>query len=662
MTEDRVERKLTTILAADVVGYSRLMAADEAGTLTSLKALRRELFEPKTTEHHGRVVKLIGDGTLMEFGSVVDATNFAVDVQREMARRNSGVPEDRRIIYRMGINIGDIIVEGDDIYGDGVNIAARMEGLAEPGGICISRSVHTHVKGKVDLGFEDLGAQDVKNIPEPVQVFRVLLGTPTIKHATMATPTAKRSLRWPIVAGSSIFLVIVFGALVWLRPWEPTEEPASLEAMAYSLPDKPSIAVLPFTNMSDDPNQEYFVDGMTEDLITDLAKIDSLFVIARNTVFTYKGKSVSVPAVARELGIRYVLEGSVRRVGDVVRINTQLIDGISGAHIWAERYDGTLANIFALQDKVTSEIVAQLQITLTPDEQNRRKRDGTDNPNAHDAYLRGSQFYRLYTPEDFARAIPHLEQAVELVPNYGLASAALASIYWITYRRGYSWSRFVNPDPDKSNMVSWQGARNKAERHLKQAVQSPTPLAHQIESQFSWEFRQFDRALKEAKQAVVLDQNDPAGHLAMAWALIFAGRAEAAIVSTETGIRLDPNFPGSHLFALGTAQLMLERYDTAETTLKRALAFNPENLEILAPLAIAYARTGKQDEAKAALQKYIDVWSLWGQKIETYMTWWPFKREADIRLFGGGLIKAGLCCEESFEEYISRLHQGGTLE
>jgi TolB-like protein len=457
-----------------------------------------------------------------------------------------------------------------------------------------------------------------------------------------------------------VALVIVAGLALWQRPWEAREEPASLEAMAFPLPDKPSIAVLPFTNMSDDPNQEYFVDGMTEDLITDLAKIESLFVIARNTVFTYKGKSVAVPAVARELGVRYVLEGSVRRVGDVVRINTQLIDGISGAHIWAERYDGTLANIFALQDEVTKEIVAQLQITLTPDERDRRERRGTDNADAHDAYLRGSQFYRLYTPEDFARAIPHLEQAVELDPNYSLASATLASIYWIAYRRGYTWSRFVNPD--KNNMHSRQGARDKAERHLKQAVRSPTPLAHQIESQIWWEYRQFDRALGEAKQAVTLDQNDPAGHLAMAWAQIFAGRAEAAIASTETGIRLDPSFPGSHLFALGTAQLMLERYDAAEMTLKRALAFNPENLEILAPLAITYARTGKQDEAKAALQKYIDVWILWGQKIETYMTWWPFKREVDIRLFGGGLIKAGLCCSEPFEEYIGRLRRGGTLE
>ena len=460
----------------------------------------------------------------------------------------------------------------------------------------------------------------------------------------------------------AFFGLVVVGALRWWQPWIERDTPANTGNLAYALPDKPSIAVLPFDNISNDPDQEYFADGIAEDIITDLSQISGLFVIARNSSFAYKGHAVDVRTVAEELGIRYVLEGSVRKVGGQVRINAQLIDAMTAGHLWAARYDGSLDDVFALQDKVTSEIVAQLKITLTPDQQNRRERRGTDNADAHDAYLRGSQFYRRYTPEDFARAIPHLEQAVELDPNYSQASAVLASIYWITYRRGYSWSRFVNPDPDKSNMVSWQGARNKAEKHLRQAVRSPTPLAHQIESQFSWEFRQFDRALKEAKQAVALDQNDPAGHLAMAWALVYAGRAEAAIASTKTGIRLDPNFPGSHLFALGTAQLMLERYDAAETTLKRALAFNPENLEILAPLAIAYARTGKQDEAKAALQKYIDVWILWGQKIETYMTWWPFKREADNRLFGGGLIKAGLCCEESFEEYISNLRKGGTLE
>jgi tetratricopeptide (TPR) repeat protein len=351
----------------------------------------------------------------------------------------------------------------------------------------------------------------------------------------------------------------------------------------------------------------------------------------------------------------------VRRVGDVVRINAQLIDGVSGAHIWAERYDGTLANIFALQDEVTKEIVAQLQITLTPDEQDRQNRKDTDNPDAHDAYLRGWQLYRRYTPEDFAKAIPHLKRAVELDPDYGQAWAALASIYWITHRKGTAWSLIVNPD--KSNAQSWWGARDKAQIHLRQAMRNPTPLAHQVESQISWDYRQFERALAEAEQAVALDPNDPEGHLAMAWALIFSGHAEAAIASTKTAIRLDPNFPGSPLFALGTAQLMLERYDEAQATLQRALAFIPEDLGIMVPLSIAYVRTGQQEEAKAALQTYIDDFTIWtSPKIETYMPWWPFKREVDVRLFGGGLIKAGLCCEDQFEAYIANLRLGGTLE
>ncbi len=659
MSEEGVERRLTTILAADVVGYSRLMAADEAGTLAQLKVHRKEVIEPRTSKHNGRVVKLMGDGTLMEFGSVVDAVNFAVDLQRAITERNVGVPEDRRITYRIGINIGDIIVEGDDIYGDGVNVAARLEALAEPGGICVSRTVFDHVKGKVEIGFEDLGTQKVKNIPEPVQTFKVLLDSPTAEHAIVATPAAKRTLHWPMVAGSLIVLVILSGALLWSRPWEERLQSAS-EAMPLALPDRPSIAVLPFNNISDDPSQEYFVDGMTEDLITDLAKIESLFVIARNTVFTYKGKSVAVPDVARELGVRYVLEGSARRVGDQVRINTQLIDGANGAHIWADRYDGTLADIFALQDKVTGEIVAQLQITLTPDEQIRQIRKDTNNPDAYDAYLRGWQLYRRYTPEDFVEAIPHLKRAVELDPDYGQAWAALASVYWITYRKSYAWSQIVHPDFAPWN--SWLGARRLSEKYLEQAKRNPTPLAHQVESQMWWDFRQFDKSLGEAQQAVALDPNDPEGHLAMAWALIFAGRAEAAIAPAESAVRLDPRFPANYRFALGTAQLMLERYDAAETTLKSAFELNPGDVEILAPLAVTQAQLGQKEEANAALKKYSGLWNYYTPNFATHMGFWPFKREVDIRLFGGGLVKAGLCCEDQLETYIGSLRQGGTLE
>jgi TolB-like protein/class 3 adenylate cyclase/Flp pilus assembly protein TadD len=655
-----MERRLAAILAADVVGYSRLMSNEEEGTLVRLKAYHDEVADPTIAKHKGRIVKLMGDGLLAEFASVVDAVRCAVKIQESMREHSADQPEDQRIQLRIGVNLGDVIIDGEDIYGDGVNIAARLEGLAEVGGICISRVVFDQVKGKVEIGFADLGAQKVKNISEPVQTFKVLLDSPTTEHIIVATPAAKRTSRWPMVAGGLIALVLLSGAFLWLRPWESTIEPISVEAMAFPQHDGPSIAVLPFANMSDDPAQEYFVDGMTEDLITDLAKIENLFVIARNTVFTYKGKSVVVPDVARELGVKYVMEGSVRRVGEVVRINAQLIDGASGAHIWAERYDGVLTDIFALQDKVTSEIIAQLQITLTPDERNRRESGGTDNPDAHDAYLRGWQLYRRYTPGDFAEAIPHLKRAVELDPDYGQAWAALASIYWITYRKGYAWSLIVNPDP--ANAVSWVGSRDKAEIHLRQAMRNPTPLAHQVESQVSWDYRQFDRALREAGQAVALNHNDPAGHLALAWALIFAGNAEAAIASAEIAMRLDPNFPGSSFFALGAAQLMLERYEEAQATLQRALAFRPNEFGIMLPLSIAYARTGQQAEARAALQTFDENLTLNAPKIETYMPWWPFRRETDVRLFGGGLIKAGLCCEKQFEAYVENLRQGGTLE
>ena len=657
MAKDRVQRRLAAILAADVVGYSRLMGLDEESTLRTLQAYR-EIIDRLIVRHEGRIFTTGGDSVLAEFASPVEAVRCAIAIQEELTFRNTELVEDRQMHFRIGINVGDVMVEGDNLFGDGVNVAARLEGIAEAGGICISGSTFDQVRNKLSIGFEDIGPQKVKNIAEPVPAFRVGPGQASIATTT-ATPAVPRRWRLPAIA-AALVVISAAGGLAWLQPWAPRVEPASVERMAPALPDKPSIAVLPFTNMSDDPSQEYFVDGMTEDLITDLAKIESLFVIARNTVFTYKGKSVVVPDVARELGVKYVLEGSVRRVGDMVRINTQLIDGASGAHIWAERYDGALTDIFALQDEVTSAIIAQLQITLTPDEQNSRNGKDTDNPDAHDAYLRGWQLYRRYTPEDFVKAIPHLEKAVELDPDYGQAWAALASVYWITHRKGTAWSLIVNPD--KSNSVSWNGARDKTEIYLRQAMRNPTPLAHQIESQISWDYRQFERALSEARQAVALDQNDPEGHLAMAWALIFSGRAEAAIASTETAIRLDPNFPGSHLFALGTAQLMLERYDEAQATLQRALAFIPEDSGIIVPLSIANARTGRQEEAKAALQNYKSIFLVNSPKIENYMPWWPFMRETDIRLFGGGLIKAGLCCQDQLEVYIGKLRQGGTLE
>jgi adenylate cyclase len=346
-----MERRLAAILAADVVGYSRLIEADEAGTLAALKSHRGTLIEPKIAQYHGRIVKLMGDGLLAEFPSAVEAVHCAVEIQYAMAERNGYVPEERRITYRVGINIGDIVVEDDDIFGDGVNIAARLEGLADPGGICISRPVHTQIVDKLDLTFEDLGEQQVKNIAKPVMVYRVALDT---KAAALITPVVQgiarsKHRRWLVAGAAAALLVLAVGGALWWQPWAPDMEPASVERMALPLPDKPSIAVLPFDNLSGDPDQEPLSDGITEDIITELSRFRELFVIARHSTQTYKGKPVKVQKVAEDLGVRYVLEGSIRKTGNQIRINAQLIDATSGRHIWAERYDRDLSDLFSIQ-------------------------------------------------------------------------------------------------------------------------------------------------------------------------------------------------------------------------------------------------------------------------------------------------------------------------
>ncbi len=425
-----MERRLAAILAADVVGYSRLMGEDETGTLDALRAHREELIEPKIAEHEGRVVKLMGDGLLAEFPSAVEAVHCAVEIQHTMGERNAAVPAERRIVYRIGINIGDIIVEGDDIYGDGVNVAARLEGLAEPGGICVRRNVRNQVRDKLDIDFEELGEVAVKNIARPVRAFSVVLDA---KAAALVTPVVQRAdkperPRWIVAAVAVIVLLFAAGGAFWWQPWAPDVQLASLERMAFPLPDKPSIAVLPFTNMSDDPEQEYFADGITDDLITDLSKVSGLFVIARNSSFAYKGKTVTIRQVAEELGVRYVLEGSVRRAGDQVRINAQLIDAMTGGHLWAERYDRDQDDLFAMQDDVIEKIVSALAVRLTDTEQEQLTRIPTDNLEAYDYYLRAEQegFYNISSTGTFNRTLSFYKRAIELDPAFADAYAGYA--------------------------------------------------------------------------------------------------------------------------------------------------------------------------------------------------------------------------------------------
>jgi adenylate cyclase len=661
MAKDRLPDKLAVILHADVAGSTQLVQRDEHLAHERIQDSFRR-FSAIIEKYRGSILELRGDALLAEFERASDAVTATLAFQSDQAYYLSRLKDDLKPIIRVGIAMGEVVLGDGTVTGAGVVLAQRIEQLADPGSLCITAALHEALPNRMPFDLENIGDQSLKGFDDPVRVYRVELSPgASIPPPQQETRSKSSQISWQLKAAIVLGLVaIVVGIAYLLKPTTLMEESASIERMTFPLPDKPSIAVLPFINMSDDPTQEYFVDGMTEDLITDLAKIENLFVIARNTVFTYKGKSVVIPEVARELGVKYVLEGSVRRNADRVRINAQLIDGTSGAHVWAERYDRALADVFALQDKVTGEIMAQLKITLSPDDLERRERKDTNNLDAHDAYLRGRQLYRRYTPEDFVEAIPHFERAVEIDPDYGQAWATLASIYWISYQKSYMWTLIVNPN--SANLVSWQGASDKAERYLSQAMRSPTPLAHQIESQMSFNFRQFDKALSEAEKAVALDPNDPEGYLAKAWALIYTGRAEEAVASAETGMQLDPYYPASHLYAFGMAQLMMQQYTKAEAMLERALTLNPENKNILLPLTVAYVHLDKQDQARDSLKQFIDFFILYAPKIETYMEWRPFKREVDIRFFGSGLIAAGLCCEEQLEEYIDRVRQGGTLE
>ena len=563
-----MERRLAAILAADVVGYSHLMGRDEAGTLARLEGLKAEILDPLIAQHHGRVVKLMGDGFLVEFASVVDALACALAWQDAVEVRASQVPEDRALRFRIGINLGDVMVKGDDLYGEGVNVAARLEGLAEPGSVLVSRTVFDHAKGKVPATFEDLGEQELKNIAEPVRVFRA-----SVEYKATSAPavakTAPTSRRLPVIAVILVLLVVAASAALWQRPWEPREEPASLEAVAFPLPDKPSIAVLPFNNMSDDASQDYFADGMTEDLITDLSKISGLFVIARNSTFSYKGQQVKVQRVAEELGVRYVLEGSVRRVGDRVRINAQLIDATTGGHVWAERYDGSLTDIFALQDSVTARIVVALAVELSPSEALELKARGTASLDAYDAYLLGLRHLNaidFWRPDETKKARNAFEKAVALDPKFGAARAGLAWTLWFQAEFAHEIN-MSRPDQKKK-------AIEIADMSLDL---SDNPLAHRLLARQYLDLAmiagvgppsfsrvpRYDEAVTELRKAVALEPNNADSLAELANYLNFAGNPDEAATLIRDAKRLNPNFPIWYHRPAGIAAYLSGRYEAA---------------------------------------------------------------------------------------------------
>jgi TolB-like protein len=541
-------RRLAAILAADVAGYSRLIGADEGGTLERLRALRRELLDPKITECKGRLVKTTGDGLLVEFASVVDALRCAVDVQREMARRNTGVPPDNRIEFRIGINVGDIVVEDGDIFGDGVNVAARLEALAEPGGICVSARVQEDATGRLDLDFEDIGQQQLKNIARPVRAYRV---------ATSARGAITRHDADP------------------------------------PLPDKPSIAVLPFQNISGDPEQEYFADGMVEEIITALSRIRWLFVIARNSSFTYKGRAIDVKQVGRELGVRYVLEGSVRRAGGRVRITAQLIDAASGAHLWADRFDGSLEDVFELQDRVAVNVAGVIEPTLQAAEIRRAANRPTSDPTAYDLYLRAVPLWASHEKEPIIQALGLLGRAIERDLHYGSALGLAALCHQL----------LATSDWTNDTEAHRREGIDLARRALRCAPDDPDVLANAAVVLGSLG-EDIDVAIGSIERSLALNPSFARGWVWSARLRNFAGQPDLAIEHFKTSLRLSPrDRMGTFSLPLGTAYFLKHQFAEAAATLLASLEQAPSLPVGYQLLASSYAHMGRLDEARQVVKR-----------------------------------------------------------
>ena len=584
-----MERRLAAILAADVVGYSRLMGEDEEGTLERLKSLRKELVQPRIKGHQGRIVKLMGDGLLAEFPSVVEAVQCAVDIQESVIGREADLPDERRIKLRIGINLGDIIVEGTDIYGDGVNLAARLESLAQPNGLCVSDVVYQNVQGRLDLSFEDLGEQALKNIERKV-----------------------RAWRWSHTTTSTLH--------------EEASRPKALQ-----LPDKPSIAVLPFTNMSADPDQEYFADGMVEEIITALSRMQWLFVIARNSTFTYKGRAVDVKQVGRELGVRYVLEGSVRKAGNRVRITGQLIDATSGAHLWADRFEGALENVFDLQDNMTSSVVGAIAPRLEQAEIERAKHKPTTSLDAYDYYLRGLSAVHQWNREANQEALAHFSKAIELDPSFAAAYGMAARCY--SMRKASGWMT----DPVAEVAETKVLARRAAELGRDNAVALCTAGIG-----LAFGAGELDEGAVLINQALDLDPNLTWAWLFSGWAKVWLGEPEAALEHFERAIRLSPHDP--HLFniqsAIASAHFFAGRYEEALSWAQISMRAQTHHLISCCVAAASAALVGEMDEAEKAMRRLRQCDpDLRLSNLKRLVT--P-RRAEDFAIWSEGLRKAGL--------------------
>ena len=647
MAKDRLPDKLAVILHADVAGSTELVQRDEHLAHERIQDSFRR-FSKIIENYRGETLELRGDALLAGFERASDAISASLAFQVDQAYYLSRLKDDLKPGIRVGIAMGEIVIGDNTVTGAGVVLAQRVEQLAAPGSLCVTAALHEALPNRMPFDLEDIGEQTLKGFDDPVRVYQVELSS----GASIPPPQQKRAQQkamqkpWMSKAViAAVVAVIAIGVTYQLNRKIPAEEPASIERMAFPLPDKPSIAVLPFNNMSDDAQQEYFADGMTEDLITDISKVSGLFVIARNSVFTYKGKAVKVSQVAEELGVRYVLEGSVRRVGNQVRINAQLIDATTGGHIWADRYDGSLDDIFLMQDKIIKNIVVALSITLgdqgeTPVE--------SSNAAAYDAYLGGWERYRLGTPEDLSKAVSYFKRAIQLDPGFGRAHTALAAAYWKIVDNLW-WRKSLN--------LSVSQAAELSRLTLRKALEQPSSLAHSIASQREAFYRKSATgALAQAEKAIALDANDPSAHLAMAGALVKGGEADEALKSIRTAMRLDPHYPASYLTRLGQAQFAAGDYESAVESLKKATSRNPDNDWTFTYLAAAYGQLEQKQAAEQALEaaNVLRVNAGWGALNTSVIRNPYFKWLGKRKNLVAGLKKAGVKPELNWSALLDK--------
>jgi adenylate cyclase len=592
MSKDSLSGKLAVILHADIADSTVLVQQDERLAHERIQdAFRR--FSETIEKYQGQVRELRGDALLADFERPSDAVTAALAFQADHASHIEQLNDDIRPVARIGIAMGEVIIADNTVTGSGVVLAQRVEQLSEPGGVCITAAIHEGLPKRLPFDQADMGEQQVKGFDEPVRVYGVKLRAgesippPQKIHQPKVSPKPLRLA----VAVTVTALVIGSGLLYWFNPWEPREELASISRMAYPLPDKPSIAVLPFTNMSDDPQQEYFADGMTDDLITDLSKISGLFVIARNSTFTYKGKSVKVRQVAEELGVRYVLEGSVRRSGEQMRVNAQLIDATTGGHVWADRYDGNVTDIFPLQDTFIRKIVKALAVNLSEDEQEEIILGQTSNIEAREVFQKGWESYLRYSADDNAAAISQFEMALEIDPEYGRAYAALA----LVYLRGcqLQWNKPLK--------MSVGAANAKSQTYLYETERYPSTLAIIAASGIHIHNNRHAEAITEATRAIARDPNNPEAYIAMAWAMITTGRPGPGLELVERAMRLSPTYPNYYVLARGIAYFAMDDLEKAADVFAEALERDPGAIELVPLLAATYAHLGQREDARASL-------------------------------------------------------------